>query len=85
VAEVRVLLAEGDREGSLERARALRVRYRTHRRAKDIAALTWWIGAVFGAEAAGGGAEVERAKETLEATHSIHALHEPELAVTAPD
>lgn len=83
-AEVRVLLAEGDRESSLERARALLIRYRAHRRAKDIAALTWWIGSVFGTEEAGGAAEVERAKEALEATHSIQALHEPELAVTAP-
>jgi hypothetical protein len=39
---------------------------------------------VFGADEAGEPAEVQRAKELLEATHWIQALHEPELVVLAP-
>jgi tetratricopeptide (TPR) repeat protein len=83
VAEVRLLLAEGDREASLELARTLLEAYRAQRRPKDVAGFTWWVGAVFGADEAGGAAEVQRAKELLEATHWIQALHEPELVVTA--
>jgi hypothetical protein len=82
VAEVRLLLAEGDREASLERARTLLEGYRTLRRPKDTAGFTWWVGSVFGADAAGGEAEMQRAKELLETTHWIQALHEPELAAT---
>jgi class 3 adenylate cyclase/tetratricopeptide (TPR) repeat protein len=83
VAEVRLLLAEGDREASLERARTLLEGYRSLRRPKDTAGFTWWVGSVFGADAAGGEAEVQRAKELLETTHWIQALHEPELVATA--
>jgi hypothetical protein len=84
VAEERLLFAEVDREASLERPRTLLEGYRTLRRPKDVAGFTWWVGSVFGRDAAGGEAEVQRAKELLEATHWIQALHEPELVVTAP-
>ena len=84
VAEVRVLLAEGDREGSLELAKKLLEGYRTLRRPKDVAGFTWWVGSVFGVDEAGGADEMQRAKELLEATHWIQALREPELVVTAP-
>jgi class 3 adenylate cyclase/tetratricopeptide (TPR) repeat protein len=84
VAEVRLLFAEGDREASLERARTLLEEYRAQRRSKDVAGFTWWVGSVFGADEAGGAAEVQSAKELLEATHWIQALREPELVVTAP-
>jgi hypothetical protein len=39
----------------------------------------WWISEVFGADAAGGPDEVERARELLERLHMLQGFREPEL------
>jgi class 3 adenylate cyclase/tetratricopeptide (TPR) repeat protein len=77
-AEVEILLAEGDRDGALEKALDLLRLEREQESAKDIAARAWWIGRVFGPDAVGGEEELERARTLLEETHW-------QLALTAPD
>jgi tetratricopeptide (TPR) repeat protein len=77
-AEMEILLREGDRETALDKAQELLVIERERGLSKDVAALLWWIGSVFGAEAAGGPEEVERAREVLERTHLEVALRRPE-------
>ncbi len=78
-AEARILLAEGDREAALDRARALVDTERERVGAKDLASQVWWVAQVFGAEAAGGEEEVARARALLEELHAEHALREPDL------
>jgi class 3 adenylate cyclase/tetratricopeptide (TPR) repeat protein len=76
--EVEILLAEGDREGALEKALEVLRLEREHESAKDVAARIWWIGRVFGPDAVGGEDEMERARRLLEETHW-------QLAIMAPD
>lgn len=78
-AEAEVLLAEGDREGSLERARRLLEHYRTEGWVTEIAAQVWWIAVVFGEEAAGGAEEVSGARKLLEEARRESALRLPRL------
>lgn len=78
-AEVEILLAEGDREGALEKALLLLDHERERGRPKDIASQVWWIGRVFGAEAVGGPEELDRARALLEELHLDQALRRPDL------
>lgn len=78
-AEMEVLLAEGDPEGALAKARELLALQQEHGYAKDVAAQVWWISRVFGEDAAGGTEEVERARKLLEDLHFGQALLAPEL------
>jgi tetratricopeptide (TPR) repeat protein len=78
-AEMEILLAEGDRETALEKAQLLLQAQGERGQPKDVAAVVWWIGSLFGAEAAGGADEVQRARELLEGFHLDQALRRPEL------
>src|SRR6185369_10376240 len=49
---------------------------------KDVATRVWWISQVFGAEAAGGEEEVERARELLERTQMLQPFREAELVTS---
>ena len=82
-AETSILLAEGEADVALERALVLlhEVRERSHD--KDVAAQVWWIGRVFGPDAAGGADEVEAARGVLESLHARMLLREPDLAPRA--
>jgi class 3 adenylate cyclase/tetratricopeptide (TPR) repeat protein len=77
--EVDILLAEGDREGALEKALEVLRLEREHESAKDVAARIWWIGRVFGPDAVGGEEEMERARRLLEETHWQSAIMAPDL------
>jgi class 3 adenylate cyclase/tetratricopeptide (TPR) repeat protein len=78
-AEVEILLAEGDRDGALEKALDLLQLERGQGSAKDVAARIWWIGRVFGPDAVGGAEEMERARSLLEETHWEAAVMAPDL------
>jgi len=78
-AETAILLAEGDREGALEHACRALEDVRTRARPREVAAQVWLIASVFGADAAGGADEAERARRLLEETHWQQALLEPGL------
>ena len=77
--EVEILLAEGDRDGALEKALEVLRLDREHESAKDVAARIWWIGRVFGPDAVGGQEEMERARRLLEETHWQSAIMAPDL------
>jgi class 3 adenylate cyclase/tetratricopeptide (TPR) repeat protein len=78
-AEVEILLAEGDRDGALEKALELLRLEREQGSAKDVAARIWWIGRVFAPDDVGGAEEMERARSLLEKTHWEAALMAPDL------
>ncbi|HJS26692.1 MAG TPA: adenylate/guanylate cyclase domain-containing protein [Actinomycetota bacterium] len=78
-AGVELLLAEGERDGALEKALGILAFERKDGTDKDVAARVWWIAQIFGPDAAGGREEVERARDLLERTHSVQALREPTL------
>ena len=78
-ADIQILLAEGDRETALARARTLLEHERERGRAKDLAARVWWVGRALGPEAAGGEEEMARARGVLERLHAEQALREPDL------
>jgi tetratricopeptide (TPR) repeat protein len=78
-ADVEILLAEGERDASLERALSILRHERGEGSSKDVAARVWWISQVFGVEAAGGEEEVERARELLERTQMLQPFREAEL------
>lgn len=78
-AEVSILLAEGDREAALERALRVLEAVRDGGTAKEVAARVWWIGRLFGPEAAGGPEEMDRARRLLEENHFEQGLREPDL------
>jgi tetratricopeptide (TPR) repeat protein len=80
-AETAILLAEGDRDGALEHARRALDDVRTRGRRREVAAQVWLVASLFGADAAGGAEEAERARRVLEETHWRQALLEPELLV----
>jgi ATP/maltotriose-dependent transcriptional regulator MalT len=77
--EVEILLAEGDRDGALEKALELLRLERAQEPAKNVAARIWWIGRVFGPDAVGGEEEMERARGLLGETHWEAALIAPDL------
>ncbi len=78
-AEAEILLAEGDREGALEKALEVLEIAREHGWPKEVAAQTWWIARVFDEDAAGGAEEVASARKLLEQLHAEQALREPDL------
>ena len=78
-ADAEILLAEGDREVALERARVLLREDRLRSGEKDVAAHVWWVACVFGSEAAGGDEPVARARGLLERFHAEQVLREPDL------
>jgi class 3 adenylate cyclase/tetratricopeptide (TPR) repeat protein len=81
--EALLALVEGDPDRALERSLwILETRQQTGHR-NPIAAYTWWVGRVFGAEQVGGEKVLEEARETLEAAHWLQALQEPERAPVA--
>jgi hypothetical protein len=73
-----VALAEGDLDAARSHAmEALRIdRDRGAERA--LAITTWWVGSLFGADAAGGQEELERARKILESVGWVRAFHELE-------
>lgn len=79
LAESLLALAEGEREAARAKAAAALELEREQGWPNRIAALVWWVGRLFGADAAGGEAEVDRAHELLESHHWIQALKEPDL------
>ena len=78
VTETLLLLAEGDRD----RARQLALEVLELERAEGwrnvVAARTWWVGKLFGADAVGGEAVMEEAGKVLEAAHWFQPLTEPD-------
>jgi hypothetical protein len=78
-AEAEILLAEGDRDGALAKALETLGIARERRWSKDVAAQVWWIGRVFGEEAAGGAEDVASARKLLEELHAEQLLREPDL------
>jgi class 3 adenylate cyclase/tetratricopeptide (TPR) repeat protein len=81
-AQASLALAAGDREAALARSQAALQEERGPRGNPTMeAAVRWWIGSVFGPEAAGGADAVEAARAALESNGRLQALVEPELVV----
>jgi hypothetical protein len=81
-AEAEILLAEGDREGALDKANEMLEIVRSeHAWPKEVAAQVWWIARVFGEDEAGGTEEVESARKLLEELHATAALRAPDLVL----
>ena len=78
-AELEILYADGDRETALERARRILDRELERGWTKDAAGMVWWIARVFGADAAGGDEDVQRARKHLDSHHSVQMVREPDL------
>jgi class 3 adenylate cyclase/tetratricopeptide (TPR) repeat protein len=79
-AEAAASLAEGDREGALVKSIAALERAAREPAAENpMAAARWWIGSLFGPEAAGGDAILGGAREALERNGWRQALREPDL------
>lgn len=78
-AEVQILIAEGDREGALAKAREVLAEQQEDGWPKEVAAQVAWMARVFGHDAAGGVEDVERARKLLEETHMEQPLLEAEL------
>jgi class 3 adenylate cyclase/tetratricopeptide (TPR) repeat protein len=80
LAEAVISLAEGDREGARRKSLAvLDAEATAPILANPHAAALWWVGSLFGAEAAGGPTAVDEAREVLERNEWCQALREPEL------
>jgi tetratricopeptide (TPR) repeat protein len=77
-AEALVLLAEGRAEEATVLASEVLGSERARGWPNEVAARTWWTGTLFGADAAGGSAEVEAARERLEDVRWLEAIREPE-------
>jgi class 3 adenylate cyclase/tetratricopeptide (TPR) repeat protein len=77
VTESLLALADGDRERA-ERIAVQALRDGTVDWRNVHAARVWWIGRLFGPDAAGGPDAVEEARATLESAHWMAALREPE-------
>ncbi|MEX0984600.1 MAG: AAA family ATPase [Actinomycetota bacterium] len=78
-AEAVVALAAKEPERARERAVAALSAERAFAVPNPVAAVTWWVGSLFGAEAAGGVAVVEKARDLLERNGWRQAVAEPEL------
>ncbi len=77
-------LADGERDRALEHARRVLEVERTRLgwaegAPNPLAAIVYWTGRLFGAEAIGGERALEEARATLEAAHWMHAIAEPDL------
>jgi class 3 adenylate cyclase/tetratricopeptide (TPR) repeat protein len=71
-------LAEGDEDAARRHAvDALEIE-RLRGREVSVAVATWWVGSLFGAEAAGGEDQVERAGKRIEAAGWVRAFREVE-------
>lgn len=81
-AEAEILLAEGDRDGALEKALRLLADMRAEGIEKEVAAQVVWIAVVFGDEAAGGAGEAARARELLERLNTLQAFRAAALVAT---
>jgi class 3 adenylate cyclase/tetratricopeptide (TPR) repeat protein len=83
LAEAVTALAEGDRPGARTRSvGALSAESTPPVVPNPHAAAVWWVGALFGPEAAGGQRAVEEARELLERNGWRQALLEPELVAS---
>ena len=80
-ARVLIELASGEREAAQAGALGLLEKERAEGHGNAVAARVWWVGSLFGPDAAGGPGEVEKARKALEAAHWIQFLREPELAL----
>ena len=77
-------LAEGDRPTARQRSlAALESAAETPQLSNPHAAALWWVGSLFGPEAAGGQAAIDGAREILERNGWRQALREPELVAAA--
>jgi len=83
VSRALVDLAAGDRDRALTRARRLLAAEREVGHRNGLAARTWWVARLFGAEEVGGEEEAEVARRTLEAAHWLQFIREPELFAPA--
>jgi hypothetical protein len=83
LAEAVTALAEGDRPGARTRSlAALAAESAPPVVANPRAAVVWWVGSLFGSEAAGGQRAVDDARELLEHNGWRQALLEPELVAS---
>ncbi len=83
MSEALVALAEGSTDTARDRAMGL---FETHHRAakrNEVAATTWWIGRLFGSDAAGGEEALEDARRTLEEAGWHQFVREPEMLLEA--
>lgn len=78
MARALVALAEGDREEALRHAADVLGRERRRGYPNPVAAAVWWVGCLFGEEAAGGPHMVADARARLERCRWLHAIHEPQ-------
>jgi class 3 adenylate cyclase/tetratricopeptide (TPR) repeat protein len=82
LAESVLAFVRGDREQALASSKAaMSGDSATRLPANPHAAVVWWTGTLFGPDAAGGVAEVDGAKETLQRNGWRQALREPELVL----
>jgi tetratricopeptide (TPR) repeat protein len=72
--DAEILLAEGDREGAIAKAREVLSLVQEEGRPQDVAAQVWWIARVFGEDQAGGHEEAERARKLLEGLRWVQPL-----------
>jgi tetratricopeptide (TPR) repeat protein len=85
-AEATLALAEGEPEVALDKALAGVEADRDQAgegQPNPVAARVWWVGVLFGEDAAGGADTVRRARDRLERNHWLQALHEPDVALPA--
>jgi hypothetical protein len=83
LAEAAIAFAEDDGEGALAKSLAALDRVSSDPVVPNPqAAVIWWTGSLFGAEAVGGEGVLVRARETLERNGWQQALREPELLVS---
>jgi len=76
-----ITMAEGDLEGAVKVGQELIGLYRESGARNDTAGIIWWMGRLFGPDAAGGEESVEEARRTLEAAHWVQAQKDPDLFV----
>ena len=77
--DAEILLAEGDREGALAKAKEGLAYLLQAGETREAAAQVWWIARVFGEDEAGGYEEAEGARKLLEQLHWGQALAAAEL------
>lgn len=82
VTEAVVALADGDRDRALSLAQESLEQVRQEGWRNHVAARVWWVGRVFGPDAAGGERAVAEARATLREAHWEKALIEPDLALS---
>jgi hypothetical protein len=73
-----IALAEGDREAARSHAEEILRLEREEGRPVGVAITTWWVASLLEADAAGGEAEVDRARQRLEAAGWVRAFREIE-------